>query len=185
MDIFAHVLWAGAGACALRPKLRFNRTTFWWMIGLAAAPDIVPMLPVAVYASDKPRSLQFVLAYIAATPGLEPAMPGWVATLTHHLHCTMHSVVVLGALTLLLWVILGRFPIVLLGWWSHVLIDIPSHSADYYAVPLFYPVSEKVFDGMSWTAPWFLAINYIALLAVYLWLYRRRRGAEAGSTRWR
>jgi hypothetical protein len=39
--------------------------------------------------------------------------------------------------------------ILLLGG-SHVLIDTPSHSADYYAVFLFYRVSESAFNGMSW-----------------------------------
>ena len=175
MDIVAHVLWAGAGARLLRSTMPVSRATFVWMVGLAAAPDIVPMLPVAAYALTDPRSLQFALAYITATPGLEPTMPDWVSSLTHHLHCAMHSVVVLGVLTAFLWHVRGRFPIALLGWWSHVLIDIPTHSADYYAVPLFYPLSDMAFNGIAWTSPSFMAINYASLAMIYVWLYRRRR----------
>ena len=179
MDIVAHGLWAGAIGGALGRKVRMTRATLWGMIGLGVAPDIVPMLPVIAYAFANPRSLQFVLAYVTATPGLEPALPPWVSELTHHLHCTMHSVVVLCGLTLVLWFLKRRFPIVLLGWWSHLLIDIPTHSADYYAVPLFYPISERAFDGVAWHEPWLMAANYLALIVVYVWLYRRyRTGAQ-------
>jgi hypothetical protein len=175
MDIVAHGLWAGAIGGALGRKFGVSRGTLWAMIGLAAAPDIVPMLPVVAYAFAEPNSLKLVLAYATATPGLEPALPSWVSQWTHHLHCTMHSVVVLGALTLLLWLAKCRFPMVLIGWWSHVLIDIPTHSADYYAVPLLYPISDNAFDGVSWREPWMLATNYIALIVVYVWLYRQYR----------
>ena len=59
------------------------------------------------------NALQFVVAYSAATPGAEPALPPLVYDLTHHLHCAMHSVVVLGAVTFVLWVALRRFPVAL------------------------------------------------------------------------
>ena len=174
MDIVAHGLWAGAIGGALGRKVPVTKGTLWWMVGLAVAPDIVPMLPVMAYGLTIPRSSQFILAYITATPGLEPALPAWAVSLTHHLHCAMHSFVVLGSLTAVLWLVQHRFPTVLLGWWSHVLLDIPTHSADYYAVPLFYPVSDRAFSGVAWTEPWVLAANYVALALIYLWLRRRK-----------
>jgi hypothetical protein len=182
MDILAHALWAGAGGRLLERRGFVGSKTLWWMVALAVAPDIVPMLPVAGYALVNPRSLQFVIAYITATPGTEPALPPAVSEWTHHLHCTMHSVVVLSLLTALLWFMLRRFPIVLLGWWSHVLLDIPTHSADYYGVPLLYPISDRAFDGIAWTEPWLLAVNYTALVLVYLWLYRRSDRREQNSS---
>jgi len=181
MDVVAHALWAGAGGRALARKVPIATGTLWWMIALAVAPDIVPMLPVLAYAVVIPRSLQFVLAYVTATPGLEPQLPPWVSSLTHHLHCTMHSVVILAALTSMLWLLRRRFPIVLLGWWSHELLDIPTHSADYYAVTLFYPISDRAFDGVAWTEPWFIAINYAALAAVYMWLHETGKQHPANA----
>ena len=58
-----------------------------------------------------------------------------------------------------------------MGWWLHIAIDIPTHSAKYYAVPILYPFTNRGFDGLAWTTPWFLALNYLALAAVWIWLY--------------
>lgn len=146
------------------------------MIGLAVAPDLMPMIPVIAYAFVNPQSMQFLLTYVTATPGLEPHLPPLHSSLTHHLHCTMHSVVVLAALTGSLWIFNRHFPIALLGWWSHVLFDIPTHSADYYAVPLFYPLTDRAFDGVAWTEPWSIVMNYVALAGVYLWLHQSAKG---------
>jgi membrane-bound metal-dependent hydrolase YbcI (DUF457 family) len=44
----------------------------------------------------------------------------------------------------------------LLGWWSHIVIDVFTHSADYYAVPVLYPFTERGFDGIAWITPWFM-----------------------------
>jgi len=179
MDIVAHALWAGAGGRVLSRRLSFPRSTLAWMIGLSVLPDIVPILPVLAFAIVSPRSLQFALAYVSATPGLEPELPTWLSTLTHHLHCTMHSVVILGVVSGVAWLTVHRFPLALLGWWSHVFIDVPTHSAAYYAVPLFYPFSDRAFDGIAWTKPWFMVLNYAALAATYVWLHRSRQGPVA------
>lgn len=174
MDIVAHALWAAAGGRVLEQRKAIDRTTLWWLVGLAVAPDLVPMLPVIAYAAVNPDALAFVTAYATATPGNEPSLPPLVYAITHHLHCAMHSVIVLGALTSAWWIARRRFPFVLLGWWAHVLLDVPTHSAEYYGVPLLYPFSERAFDGIAWTEPWLLAVNYALLAAVFAWLYRRR-----------
>jgi hypothetical protein len=145
------------------------------MTCLAVVPDIVPILPILAYAIVSPRSLQFAVAYISATPGLEPALPDWLSVLIHHLHCTMHSVVILAAVSGVAWLTAPRVLLALLGWWSHVLIDVPTHSAAYYAVPLFYPISDRAFDGVAWTEPWFMVLNYAALVVMYVWLHRSRQ----------
>ena len=50
------------------------------------------------------------------------------------------------------------------------MIDVLTHSADYYAVPVLYPFTERGFDGVAWITPWFVALNYTALAAVGVWL---------------
>ena len=50
------------------------------------------------------------------------------------------------------------------------MIDVFTHSADFYAVPVLYPFSERGFDGLAWNTPWFLALNYAALAVTILWL---------------
>ena len=86
----------------------------------------------------------------------------------------MHSAVVAGAVTLLLWTIRRSLWLPLLGWWSHIVIDVFTHSADYYPSPVLYPLTQRGFDGLAWNTPSFLVLNYLALCAVGGWLWRYR-----------
>lgn len=101
----------------------------------------------------------------------------------HHLHCIMHSAIVAGAVTSSVWWRRRALWLPLLGWWSHIVIDVFTHSADFYAVPVLYPITERGFDGVAWNRPWFMALNYVALVAVGLWLYRTRRSAQTSLPR--
>ena len=173
MDILAHGLWVGAGAAWLRRKGRITTRTLWYAVGLTVAPDVIQALPVAAWAlgSGSPASLW---AYIAARPGMEPPLPAPVALLAHHLHCIMHSIVVAAAVTAVAWVARGRFPVAILGWWAHIALDVPTHSSDYYVVPILYPFTYAGISGIAWPTPWFLALNYALLAAAYLWLLATR-----------
>ena len=55
--------------------------------------------------------------------------------------------------------------------------DVIVAAAAYYAVTLFYPFSEWHFDGVAWTTPAVLAVNWALLAAAgaALWLTRRSR----------
>ncbi|HUG23739.1 MAG TPA: hypothetical protein VMN83_14560 [Albitalea sp.] len=142
--------------------------------GMAALPDLPHLLPILAWVLFGEGGAEAVQAYAFAKPGLEPSMPHEVVFVSHHLHCIMHSAIVAGAVTLLAWGIMRRVWFPLWGWWLHILIDIPTHSADYYPVPVLYPITQQGFDGIAWTTPWFMALNYGLLAATYLWLARRR-----------
>jgi membrane-bound metal-dependent hydrolase YbcI (DUF457 family) len=88
----------------------------------------------------------------------------------------MHSAPIAAAATLLSWLALRRLWIPLLGWWSHIVIDVFTHSAAFYPVPVLYPFTYRGFDGLAWNTPWFLAVNYaaIAVVAAGLWFTRPR-----------
>jgi hypothetical protein len=43
---------------------------------------------------------------------------------------------------LALWAVRRTLWLPLLGWWSHIVIDVFTHSADYYAVPVLYPFTS-------------------------------------------
>jgi hypothetical protein len=68
----------------------------------------------------------------------------------------------------------------LLGWWSHIVIDVFSHSANFYPAPVLYPITQRGFDGVAWNTPTFLIINYaaIALAMATLVFTGRRRPRE-------
>lgn len=67
----------------------------------------------------------------------------------------------------------------LLGWWSHIIIDVFTHSADYYPSPVLYPFTQAGFDGIAWNTPWFMVLNYVALGTTGWWLWRSRASKKA------
>lgn len=146
---------------------------------LAALPDVPHLLPILGWWVLGDGSVAVLRAYAIAVPGLEPALPPFVALVSHHLHCIMHSAIVAGAVTLLLWLAMRSIWIPLLGWWSHIAIDVFTHSADYYPSPVLYPITERGFDDLAWNTPWFMLLNYVTLATVCLWLLRAR-GARHG-----
>ena len=109
-------------------------------------------------------------AYAIAVPGQLPILPEMVGIWSHHLHCIAHSAIVAGAFTLFVWAVWRTLWIGLLGWWSHIAIDVFTHSADHYSSPVLYPITERGFDGLAWNMPRFMLLNYVVLGATGWWL---------------
>lgn len=175
MDILAHSLWAGAGLALARRHVAIARRTAVATIVLAALPDLLHLLPILAWWLFGDGSLAMALAYATALPGQAPALPPLVNLLSHHLHCIAHSAVVAATVTLLRWAMRGSLWIPLLGWWSHIIIDVFTHSADFYPSPALYPLTYRGFDGLAWNTPWFMLLNYAALAAVFLWMALARQ----------
>ena len=174
MDIVAHGLWAGIATAAVGLRVQLPRRTVPLAVGLAMLPDVLQILPIAAYSTFSSGSFADLTEYANATPGNEPEMPPALSLLVHHLHCVMHSAIVAAIVTAVaMWWQRGLwFP--LLGWWSHIVIDVFTHSADYYPSPVFYPVTQRGFDMVAWNTPAFMAVNYFALAVAAWWIYRRR-----------
>lgn len=176
MDILAHGLWAGIGIGFASRRWKLSRRTMALTVSMAVAPDLVQLLPLMIWAPFSQDGWAVLRAYAQALPGFEPVMPPAVESLAHHLHCVMHSAVVAAAVTALLWGALRSFWIPLIGWWLHIVIDVFTHSAEFYPSPVLYPFTQRGFDGLAWNTPWFLAVNYVALVAAAAWLgWRQRR----------
>ncbi|MBX3602997.1 MAG: hypothetical protein KF863_20435 [Rubrivivax sp.] len=185
MDILAHTLWAGVGAAWLALRRRdVTRRTVAATMALAALPDVIQMLPVLAWWAVGGGTWDAVQAFAIAMPGQEPVMPGWVTVWSHTIHCIAHSAVIVAGVTLVLWAWRRTLWLPLLGWWSHIVIDVFTHSADYYASPVLYPVTERGFDGIAWITPWFIALNYLALaMAGVALLVSARQRSGSGAVR--
>jgi len=175
MDIVAHTLWAAAGATLVHRQRALSRPAVIAALALAALPDVLHLLPIAAWWVFAGGSFAALRDYAVAVPGQEPGLPALVHLWSHHLHCVMHSAPVAAVATAAVWAVRRAFWLPLLGWWSHIVIDVFTHSADYYAVPVLYPFTDRGFNGIAWTTPWFMALNYAALAAVGIGLVLRRR----------
>ena len=181
MDILAHALWAGAGVALLRRRSVVTARTGLLTVALAVLPDIPHLLPVLLWEMIADGTFAAVLGYAVAVPGQAPPVAPAVEFWSHHLHCIFHSAVVAGVVTALTWVFLRKLWVPLLGWWSHILIDVFTHSVDYYPSPVLYPFTRAGFDGIAWNSPWFMVLNYLVLTGLYGWLWRSRRTANVPS----
>lgn len=176
MDIVAHALWAGLGiAAAQRCGARVSRRAAVATVALAVLPDLAQLLPLVAAALFRGDGVRVVSAYAAALPGFDATLPPEIRLALHHLHCAMHSAVIAALVTALLWLARRGFWWPLVGWWSHIVIDVFTHSADFYPSPVLYPFTERGFDGVAWNAPLALAANYLALAAATAWLLATRR----------
>jgi membrane-bound metal-dependent hydrolase YbcI (DUF457 family) len=186
MDIFAHALWVGVGILAARRRWPTGPVTAAAAVGSGVLPDVLHMLPLAAWAVTGDGHFRDVLTYATASPANEPTLPPWVALWSHHLHCIMHSAVIASCAGLLLWMALRkswrpRIWLPLAAWWFHIVIDVFTHSADFYPVSVFYPISMWGFNGIAWNTPWFEALNYCALALAWAGLWQTRSKNRLGA----
>lgn len=175
MDLLAHALWAGVAGESLRRRGQLGPTGLSALIGLTVLPDVVQALPVAAWSLVSGRFPGLLWDFAVAHPGQEPILPDLVQALSHHLHCTGHSAIMAGLATVLALAVGWRHAVVLTGWWLHIVIDVFTHSADFYPVPVLYPLTLQGFDGLAWNTPGFQLVNYLALLLAGVGLWRSRR----------
>jgi hypothetical protein len=102
-------------------------------------------------------------------------MPHAVLFWAHHLHCVFHSAIVATLVSAIVWWRRGALWLPLLGWWSHIVIDVFTHSAEFFPSPVWYPLTYWGFDGVAWNRPGFVWANYLALVGVWGWLIWRAR----------
>jgi len=176
MDIFSHGLWTNAAYQTINKKIKkpFNikMAVFWGVF-----PDLfsftIPFIWFSanlilgnINFSDLPRPHE-------AEPAPQDTLP--IFRLTFFLYSVSHSAIIFFAVFLFLFLIFRRPIWELGGWLMHILLDIPTHSYQFYPTPVFWPLSGWKFNGLSWATPWFLVLNYSAIAIVYLIIYRKKK----------
>ena len=116
----------------------------------------------------------------ADLPGPQSVEPSPANTLpifrfTRLLYGLSHSAVIFILVFALVW-LMQKKPVWELGaWLLHIFIDVPTHTYRFYSTPFLWPISEWKFDGFSWGTPWFMVVNYSAIIIVYFLLRRRKK----------
>jgi len=166
VDIVAHALWTAGGAMPLRRRL--NRPfSLRWAIFWGVFPDVFSFAIPAVVR---------VWWYLSGTTSslLPDAKSGQHFHFVWTLYYASHSLVVFAAVFGLAWLLARRPVIEMLAWALHIVIDIATHQG-IFALHFLWPLSSYGYSGVRWENHWFLAVNYGALVAVYLWLWVARK----------
>ena len=176
MDIFAHALWTGAAAAGANKKIKRRKINIRWAIFWGVLPDFFAFTIPFIVLAIKVITGTVAPGDIPHPSAVEPADPP-IARLfayTRLLYSVSHSAIIFMVIFGIVFLLLRRPPIEMLGWLLHIIIDIPTHSYRLYPTPIFWPVSSWQFDGISWVTPWFMIMNYGSLAVVYLLLYFRK-----------
>lgn len=176
MDIFAHGLWAGAAYKAINQKskrpLSVKLAAFWGVF-----PDLFAFTVGFSWLfwnlafgglsfADLPRPGE-------VEPAPQDALP--IFRLTSLLYSISHSAIIFFIVFGIVLLIFRRPIWEIGGWLVHILLDIPTHSYQFYPTPFLWPLSGWKFDGFSWGTPWFLILNYSAIIVAYLLLRNRKK----------
>lgn len=179
MDILAHTLWANVGARGVN-KLAENLPAgrqvkkFRMHIGWTAFWGVFPDL----FAFTIP----FVLIFYKIIFGGESFLTirdhhgvSGAFDIASYLYQFSHSLVIFLLVFILVWVISRRPRWEMFGWALHIVIDIFSHSINFYPTPFLFPISEYRFPyGVQWSNYWYMIINYSALLLVWGGIFSKK-----------
>lgn len=164
MDVFAHTLWTAAvyQRVALRDRL--------WAAFCGVAPDLASFGILFVQSF-------FTSGHQSGPPQLA-SIPLYIFTMYNLTHSLVVFVLVLSVVITIrrkVW-----WP--LFGWALHIIIDIFTHSTDFFPTPFLWPLSTYRFNGIAWGESWFMFLNYLALSVVYVMWYWRVKTIKALKT---
>lgn len=158
MDIASHALWGGVAFG------RKKKAHYWWAFFIGFAPDIFSFgifwLMNILGISDGP-------SYSGGRPDFAN-IPEYV----YQLYNATHSFIVFALIFGIIFLIRKKPFWPLAAWGVHIIIDIPSHSLDFFATPFLWPISNYRFDGISWGNPIIFFPNLVLLAMAYsIWFY--------------
>lgn len=170
MDIISHGLWGGIAFG------RKNRKNFLisFLIGMASDLLSFGVFNVATWLGLAER-VDFRRENID-----QLFIPQYV----HTLYDITHSLAIFFAVFLLVWLIRKK-PLWILGaWFLHIIIDIPTHSFQFFPTPFLWPFSNYMVNGISWGEPIIFfpdVIILILLYAIFFWKKQRDKKLSTGG----
>lgn len=178
MDVFAHGLWGGAAYTAIKRNTQ-KPIAMKWAVFFSVFPDLFAFVPVFIWMFFSVIFGTLAFSDLPHPDAVEPARRDTllIFRFTAQLYQFSHSIIIFFIIFALAHAILRR-PVWELGaWLFHILIDIPTHSYQFYPTPFLWPLSGVMVDGISWGTPWFMIANYSILAGVYavLCIQKRRR----------
>ena len=153
MDTISHALW-GKGLFGYR-KYRYLSFVF------GAIPDL---LSFGIY-------FLFNLILNPSTTKLgKPNLseiPEWVFSLYNF----SHSLIISTIFILIIYKINREIYFPMLAWPFHILLDLLTHSIDFFPTPILWPISDYRFDGIPWSNSYIMITNIVCIFLIFI--YRR------------
>ena len=169
MDIFSHALYGGAAFGRKSIKKYFLA----FLVGMS--PDI----------------FSFGILWLSVHLGISPSID-WskdhpdmsqVPFYVHNLYDLTHSLIIFLAVFSLVW-LWRRKPLWILGAWGlHILVDIPTHSFQFFPTPFLWPFSDFEVNGIEWGRPIIFIPNLVLLGIIYaIFAFLKLRKKKPGQT---
>lgn len=178
MDVFSHGLWAGALFKFLNLKRAKNKFKFWAAVFWGVFPDLfaftIPVILMFFYA----LSGQIDFANMPQPSMIEPSIPSQLDStinLSYTLYNLSHSLIIFALVFGFAYLIFKKPKWILGAWLLHIIMDIPTHSYEFYPTPILWPLSSWKLDGFRWANEWFLIMDAILLAAVYAYIFWREK----------
>lgn len=160
MDIASHGLWGGVAFG------RKSRKSFWLAFCFGIAPDFFSF---GIFFIHRWLTNGFSLGFhgkpdIAIIPSYVPFM-----------YNITHSLVIFVVVFFIVWFFMKRPVYEMCAWPFHIIMDIFTHSAEYFPTPFLFPLSNYHFHGISWGNPMIFFPNLALLAIAYIWFYRFKK----------
>ena len=154
MDTLSHALW-GKGLVGYS-KYR------WCSLIFGALPDLFSyglyFLFNLFFSSDGPKM---------GKPSLDE-IPIWV----FNLYDFSHSLIIALIFILIVYRFNKNLCFPMLAWPFHILLDVFTHSREFFPTPILWPISEYRFDGIPWSNPYIWFANVFCIFIIFI--YRRK-----------
>ncbi len=169
MDTISHGLWA-----IVLVKGFFKKTSLWLSFLFGILPDIIPF------------GIPFIQMVFSGFSFSRDHAPQFVPGYTHFLYNFTHSLIIVLLVFLAVYLFKKKIYFFMLGWPLHILIDIPTHSKEFFPTPFLYPLASVSIDGISWGNPYIFFTNWILLIILLVVVFRKEikekiKHAHAGS----
>ncbi len=161
MDIISHGLYGGVAFG------RNSKISYWKAFFFGVAPDLSSF------------GILFALSILSIASGPDfsdgPPDPASIPQYVHSLYNVTHSLIVAFTVIGMVWLVRGKPLLELFAWPLHIMVDIPTHSSDFFPTPFLWPISNFHVDGISWGMPYIFISNIALLIVLYTWFYISRK----------
>ena len=157
MDVFSHGLWGGLLLG------RSNKKLFIWSFIFGIAPDLITFGWFFIFNFNKSYQKHTINNQIITD------IPNYI----FELYNLTHSLIPILTVIAIIFVWQKKIIMPLLAWPLHILMDIPTHSLNFFPTPFAWPLFDLKINGIPWSHPLIFIPNWIALIIISGWLYLR------------